>query len=619
MQGSDKSYVVAFGKNEFENLYIILWGWFRNLKMQVINHGLVRRLIEYAMNIPFIGKHIKKSIKQQKIYLSHYKGLYFKIYKESTDITIEFYNKIIKKDNRIVNYYNRILNTNKFEAYIKQEISMHVREILKYLHIIRLSPSLIESYVLISKTPINSFIVQYIEKKYYVNYKIRWISFAGSAFFLCLYYAWLFIEALKRGITFNKRAKSYKLAIEAVWGFSNRTLRSDMFIDSARFTAKDILMLMWRSDIKDLRRKITFEEAKKRKFAAVVVSKLKININRNIFNILFFYVFVPITTYFRLLLNSQAYLFNYIVLFHKRCLPAEILMNMYNIKCHVSTKDWGDIEETIIFNKYGTKNVIFHWSDLANLEINEFSFVSHNVWYGWGDIHYLNNCYIDSRINIGCIYKRNYNEAVNNKENIVDQIEGFKKGRKTVLFCDTSFGNDIAYTEDFFLNFLEIIIDFCRMNNDINILLKPKNQEDEVSASLVDNSERYKKIKKELFSFNNFIYLDPLKYCIEEAIAISDICVTMAMTSPSTIALICGKNGLYFDNTDGDIHPFAKKYKDIIVFEDKQLLLEQIKNILDGKFNCRDVISEREIREFDAFPDDRALERLREGIYQLTL
>jgi hypothetical protein len=153
----------------------------------------------------------------------------------------------------------------------------------------------------------------------------------------------------------------------------------------------------------------------------------------------------------------------------------------------------------------------------------------------------------------------------------------------------------------------------------MNILLKPKSLDEEVEASVTDNFQQYKKIREELFSFNNFIYLDPRKYCVEEAIAISDVCITLAASSPSTIALICGKNGLYFDDSGNKNHPFAKKYENIIVFDDKNLLFKQIYNILDGKINCKDIVSEKDIREFDAFPDDRALERLRDNIYELTL
>lgn len=619
MQNNNKSYVVIFSKDEFEHLSIILWGWIRNLKLQIINHGFTPRLINIAKNKPFIGKYINNSVKEHKIYLGHYKGVWYEMQKESIDVTTEFYNQVIKMGNAIINYYNRILNTDKFEAYIKKEISMQVLLLLKQLHIVRLSSPLLEKEILISKNPINNFVLKYMKTRYAVNYKIKWISPTWSVFSLCVYYAWLFTDIFKRGVIFNRQRKNYKLAIETIWGFKNRTFRSDMIIDNNRFKTKDILMLKWRFP-NDILIETTLEEAKKRGFDTVFIPKLKININRNFFNSLFFYIYIPLKIYFKLLLSSQAYLFHYIFFFHKRCLPVEVLMNLYNIKCHISTKDSGDIEETIILNKYGTKNILFHWSDLAAYKGINISFIAHNVCYSWGDIHYvLHSYFVDERINIGCIYKEKYNEAVNNKEDIIERMGGFKKGRKTIVFCDTSFGNHIEYTERFFLNFLGIVRDFCKMNKDMNVLLKAKNSKEELADNLIDNIEQYRKIRDELFSLNNFIYLDPFKYSIEEAIAISDICVTMATTSPSTIALICGKDGLYFDNTGNKNHPFAKKYENILVFEDKDLLFERISNILEGKFHCRDVISEKEIREFDAFTDDRAVERLRDGIYQLTL
>ena len=40
-------------------------------------------------------------------------------------------------------------------------------------------------------------------------------------------------------------------------------------------------------------------------------------------------------------------------------------------------------------------------------------------------------------------------------------------------------------------------------------------------------------------------------------------------------------------------------------------LFVQIENILEGRFSCFSLISEDEMREFDAFEDDKALERIR--------
>ena len=90
---------------------------------------------------------------------------------------------MIKSNNKIVNYYNRILNTNKFEAYIKKEISMHILFLLKELHIIRLSPSLAEYNILVCKTPVNRFVVEYTEKEYGVKYRVKWVFPIWNIFF----------------------------------------------------------------------------------------------------------------------------------------------------------------------------------------------------------------------------------------------------------------------------------------------------------------------------------------------------------------------------------------------------------------------------------------------------
>ena len=90
MQGNHKSYIAIFGKNEFEHLPIILWGWIRNVEIQIINHGLVPRLLGILERFPFLGEYIKNSVKYRKIYLGHYKGSWFEMSKESTDVTIAF-------------------------------------------------------------------------------------------------------------------------------------------------------------------------------------------------------------------------------------------------------------------------------------------------------------------------------------------------------------------------------------------------------------------------------------------------------------------------------------------------------------------------------------------------
>ncbi|UCD54840.1 MAG: hypothetical protein JSV93_04800, partial [Candidatus Omnitrophota bacterium] len=296
-------------------------------------------------------------------------------------------------------------------------------------------------------------------------------------------------------------------------------------------------------------------------------------------------------------------------------------MNLYNIKCYISIKDWGDVEGTIILNKYGAQSVVFHWSDLTFYKVYTHAFIAHNVCYAWGDIHhvrYLDTYFVNKKINIGCIYKKAFNEKIDDENDIISRIPGLKKGSKIVTFCDTSFNDNLEYNECYFLEYIGMIKKYCEENKDINVLLKPKTAESYESRLSRANRDRFKGLWDELIRCDNFIYLDVSRWDIEEIIAISDVCVSMGMNSPSTIALICGKEGLYFDNTGNIYHPFAMKYRGKIVFDDKDFLFKQIDEILNGKFKCRDIISEKEIRAYDAFSDDGALERLKENLYELT-
>lgn len=617
MPRAKKTYIAVFGKNKFECLRLLFWSLIRGAQTLIITPP--DPPINALKRMFLINRCAKNTIKEYKAVLPRHNGLWYEMHKETIDLTTSFYNEEIKKIINLVSYYNNILNTNKMEAYFKKETSRQIFALLRDLHFIRLS-DLRNNVILLNRNSLNEYVVVYLENRYGARYQIKWIPPMWIPFSLSTYYGWLFKEFIGRGLVFNKKRKNYKISEEAAKGFDQKTLRNDMLIDNNRFKSKDILILQFYID-KNLQRNRAFSKAKERGFDTVSLPRLKINVNENIFNILFFYFLVPLYAYLKLLLKGQSQFFYYIFLFHKRCFPAELLMNLYRIKCHISTKDWGDVEETIILNKYGAENVILHWSDLTIFKPYSLAFNAHNTFFGWGDIHYdyhRPHHFIDKKVNIGCIYKREYNNAVCNKQKLLNQVPTLKRGNKTVVFFDNNVTSDGRLPVYRFLKFLEILQEFCEKNKQVNVLLKPKDEEETILKNMQDSLNQYKMIRKGISSCDNFNYLYPLNWSIEEAIAISDVCVSIGMSSPSTIALICGRNALYFEDAGNIHHPFAKKYKDVIVFEDKELLFQQIGNILNERFNCRDVISEREVREYDAFDDDDALERLKDNLFELT-
>ena len=403
--------------------------------------------------------------------------------------------------------------------------------------------------------------------------------------------------------------------MEAAWGFSRRTLRNDMIIDGSKITKKDVLFVQFYHD-KGGGRDSAYNETVRRGYDTLSIPELKIRVGRYSPGIFLLYFVVPFMSFVTILFLQKSYLSSIILRFHQQCFPIELFMQHCCVTKNVSNSDYGDISTTIVMNRYGTRNVLFHWSDLSVIR-NIHPFIAHNEYMLWGEKYtdfHSGNYFVDRHINIGCIYKEAFNRALAKKEEIAAGIKGLRVDYSKVLFCDTSFSYDIQYTEKFYLRYLNIVKAFCLRHPRVNVLFKSKGSADSTEKSFAECLGEYKKEMMEILNLDNFFYLDPFKWDIERPLAICDVCISMGMNSPSTIAIICGKNGLYYDDTGNFEHPFAKKYQNVIVFSDQELLFKQIDNILDGKFSCQKAIPISEIREYDAYDDDHALDRLRDNL-----
>lgn len=603
-------YIVILGENRFESLWLALWCWLRQLKVLVMEGGVISGMVRNLGWFPPLKRYLTQSVSENKLGLGRYKGLWYDINKEVIDLTVRFYNQDIAPKTKLVIYYNKILRTTKFEAYIKKEISFQIFAVLRDLHLIRLQ-SLRDRTILISQNPLNAFVIQYMREHYKIEYQVKYVRPKVNLFVLSAYYGRLFKQILRRGVVFRRSRKKYKISKEATWNFFRGTLRDDIVVDGDKITRKDLLLL--NIDEANPYRVKAFEEAKQEGFDTASLVKLKININGNTPRALYFYLIVPLITYVRLRGARQPYLFNLFALFHGRCFPWEVFVNAFDINYNISVYDCGDVAETIILNKYGAQNVFFQRSDMTFSKSYSHAFIAHNIYFVWGDIHYdlhAENYFVDKKVNVGCIYKKAYNEAVSEADKIRGCIPLMDKARKTVAFFDTAFQDTIHVTTSLFLEFLDIIAEFCEKHPDVNVLLKPKKAEDDVLAMLNGSVGRYSLTRDRLRHCKNFTCLDPWEWSIESVIAVSDVCINMAITSTSTIALICGKNALYYDNTGNNEHPWVKKYGGTIVFDNREALFAQIENILQGKFNCGDVLGKNELQEYDAFDDDKAVERL---------
>ncbi len=113
-----------------------------------------------------------------------------------------------------------------------------------------------------------------------------------------------------------------------------------------------------------------------------------------------------------------------------------------------------------------------------------------------------------------------------------------------------------------------------------------------------------------MHKYPNVYIVDPDKWSFIETIGVSDVVVTQGVTSSATIAIICGVEGLYFDEA-GEDHPLSAAFKNRIVFDSAAELLSMLQKIIDGSENPIKGIPEYILRAYDAYPDDRGIDLLR--------
>jgi spore coat polysaccharide biosynthesis protein SpsF len=186
---------------------------------------------------------------------------------------------------------------------------------------------------------------------------------------------------------------------------------------------------------------------------------------------------------------------------------------------------------------------------------------------------------------------------------------GIVKRGKIIAFFDESFGNEFKMTGENYVVFWETALKVARMEKDHTIVVRPKKRT-EYNNLREELKKKFFVIKNEMKKMQNVYIMQSDRWSFIEIVGISDLVITQGMTSSSTIAIICGIEGLYLDQAEHE-HPFARLFKDKIVFDDPEKLISMIQKIISGAQHPLRDIPDSIIRAYDAYPDDRGIDLFR--------
>lgn len=506
---------------------------------------------------------------------------------------------------------NRVFRTKRFEQLLKKWIVEY------FLKLFRVLDGSLE--LTLEDNPINRFGVEKYYRRFNTVPEIKWKRrpnlLQKISSILARPLVIIFIS-LKNGIKFNGKRKRYKVMREALWGLydvGGHYFHDDFMVDGEKIKKEDLLLFS-RGIPAERSRLKGYYDARKSSYGYFNLSDMPIGLGPLFSRVIPKYIISSGMVLLKEIYSNNFSLYWSIYLyFLYNALPYEKVFSSFEVTSELghSFFSTGHIAEAIVCQNYGTRYYFIHWSDNSvSIDKYIFSFLGCDAFLLWG------KAYIQGveggpgiLVPIGYPFKRFVRNIISNREKTSLEM-GIKMNGKIITFFDESFGGECKMGEESYVVIWETALKLAEREADNTILIKPKDliRYNNLSPGL---KERFIYIKNKMEKMPNVHIIDSNRWSFIETIGISDIVVTQGMTSSATIAIICGIEGLYLDQS-GYKHLFSKLFKDKIVFDNPDRLLDTIRKIALNTEHALGAIPEDILRAYDAYPDDRGIDLLRD-------
>lgn len=527
----------------------------------------------------------------------------------------EYFKKNALNNSGYVRSMNSAFNTTYFGTLVKKWLAEYLILFLATIDCPAFNETGLGGVLKIENNTLNRFAVKKYTDCFNKSPRIKWKKprSAGARIAAVVFYgAHVLIRSLNRGVRLDPKRKKFKVLREIKWGLKgiNGYYFHDDFLVDDDIIKKEDLLLFSRGVPDSERGALAYQEALKSSYEFVNILKLPISLHNSIRRIIPKYLFSPVFLLLKSMRADNYFLFSSISFSFASCgIIYEKLFSNYSIISQLGQNYYSHshIAEAIICRNHGAKYYLPQWSDnsmLANKLI--MPFLGCDKLFVWGKAHVYGVEGANSMIlRTGYVFKKFIEQVKNDRDKVLSDMKIIKKG-KILAFFDESFGGASNITEKNYHDFWKVIVEVAKRNMDNTIIIKEKDFQAHKLISdkqLRNGAEESRNI---LDKMENVFIVDPIRWSFIEVIGIADLVVTQGMSSSSTIAIICGKEGLYFEPATLD-HPFAKMFKDTIAFDDAEKLVKMIDKIVMGEESPKSLISESVMRDYDEYPDDRGI------------
>ena len=523
------------------------------------------------------------------------------VYKLAGRLTEQLYT--LKTDQKLVKMFNKHFNCSKLEHYWKRENYNEIRNIVMNCLAIVYNYST-KSAVYVPCNSMESFVLNKLRIHIGMQ-NLDVLCFQRplySGCYLALFFARMANKIVLSGVDLHSamKPKEYKVATEAVrYMDEEKGFNMLEWWDRNRVDKKDIIIISRSST--EPGRVASFREAKNRGFhCAEVGKKRKIPANR-IIDILKAHLLFPFQIAPYLVRSANMPLF---VSFLMESFIWTQFFCYYKVNCIVlSTEGF----EPGLVNRFDCATIQYSLSYLGNFENPVYKYIGNNHFIVWGEAqiwHSKKYFAVDRLYYTGCHALSYLNRG--KRTAIMSKLPEMDVTKKNLIFFDNKLSQNGSNPEIIYFRFVEFILK-CASKFEVNIFFRPKSLKP-FDVKEINDRKRAQELKEGLEKANITI-LNDTKIDVMSVIGIADIVIYSMVGTPSMMALMAGIPTLcYYDYIDETPDPIMKHYLNDLIFDDQEMLIKRIQEILNGDESG--LLKSEDKKKLNHYLDFNGLERL---------
>ena len=340
------------------------------------------------------------------------------------------------------------------------------------------------------------------------------------------------------------------------------------------------------------------------------------------------YLLLPFKIFLLYLLEKDLAPFNAMLTFSRTAMNTkyEKLLYYYEIGVLIFPHSAGSemAIAPVLSAKYKTQFGIYNFgSTVSWTRSAPYAFQTADYYFAWGEkivSLYSYTCDFNEIMKTGFWGKEEYLKISSRRDELKEEVVGMNEGENVITFYDLPYFHErSAFTAKHLFNFYSVALACSGLDN-VTIILKMKSRYNINKAKYPESIKPlFKKLWKEIGGRDNIIILDTSDYDPLHIIAVTDINVTLELSSSSTIALICGEAGVFYNVVfDYAKHPLYPKYYDKLIFDDTSKLIDAIRKHLRQEIDLKSIVEDVDLKGYDEYRDDNGLARFKHIVSEVA-